>query len=107
MGTQLIFGGTVEVGGVERDVTVTAFVQPAEKRTHTYPGCPAGAEVSATFDDTHGEVPDSVIEEHAEEWECEALEETDRHAEAFREAHEVAREEVYEARRKERKMAHH
>jgi hypothetical protein len=57
-------GHTVEVNGIEREVTLVFALHKAERATRHDPGCPAEQElIGATFDDDGSEVPEGLIDE--------------------------------------------
>jgi hypothetical protein len=79
-------GTTVEIGEVERDVTMEFNCYPEQEQTWTDPGYPAEAEfLGATFDDT-GEDAEAFID--PEDFKAEALEKADDKAENM--VHEAA-----------------
>lgn len=94
-------GTTVEVDGVERNVTLVFGLYPAERRTHMHPGGPAEAELlEAVFDDTGDPLPQGMIPA-ADVWEfgMEALARHVDHEEACREhAADVRAERLKERR---------
>ena len=91
-------GTTVEIDGVERDVTLEFALYPEEAASASCPGCPADAELlRAMFDDDGSEVPPGVISD-------EDVRELGIEASALRADEEAAQKEDAGIARRERRM---